>query len=66
MDTRMIRSRRLLARCPRCHGRLFFHNDQQGTFLSCLTCGCVLEERSQQDEAEMEREPAVWWRAKPA
>jgi transcription initiation factor TFIIIB Brf1 subunit/transcription initiation factor TFIIB len=62
----MIRSRRVLARCPRCHGRLFFHSDQHGAYLSCLTCGCVLEERAHVIEQEPELAPAVWWRAQSA
>jgi hypothetical protein len=65
-DARMIRTRRLLARCPRCHGRLFFHSDQHGAYLNCLACGCVLEERSLEHEQDQAVAPALWWRAQSA
>lgn len=62
----MNQPRRVLARCPRCHGRLFFHHDQHGAYLSCLTCGYVLEERSEDEEREAVAAPAAWWRAQSA
>jgi hypothetical protein len=38
--------RRIRARCPRDRGRLLLEQDLHGTYLTCITCGFVLEERS--------------------
>ena len=54
------RTRRIRARCPRDHGRLVLEQDPQGTYLSCLTCGYVLDERPAQHPAP--RPLPTWWR----
>jgi hypothetical protein len=54
-------TRRIRARCPRDHGRLVLEQDPQGTYLSCLRCGYVLEEWT---HARPDPRPLpVWWRA---
>ncbi len=56
-------TRRVAARCPRCRGRLAFERDQYGAYLSCLACGCVLEEQAAADTAQTTAARAAWWRA---
>jgi hypothetical protein len=56
-------SRRIAARCPRCSGRLAFERDRHGAYLSCLVCGCVLEERTGAEAVDTDEDRAAWWRA---
>jgi hypothetical protein len=37
--------RRMRVRCPRDRGPLLLEQDVHGPYLTCLTCGCVLEEQ---------------------
>jgi hypothetical protein len=37
--------RRIRARCPRDRGPLLLEQDVHGPYLTCLTCGWVLEEQ---------------------
>ncbi len=56
-------SRRIVARCPRCRGRLSFEQDRYGAYLSCIACGCVLEEQDGAAAAPSPGANGVWWRA---
>jgi hypothetical protein len=57
---------RVLARCPRCGGRMLLEADRHGSFLNCLTCGCTLEERIGPPIGEADAERVDWWRAQSA
>ncbi len=41
--------------CPRCNGDLVSQSDIYGEFISCLQCGCILNE--QQGRARLEAKP---------
>jgi hypothetical protein len=55
--------RRIRARCPRDRGRLLLEQDSHGVYLTCLSCGYVLEERSSQQNSTPQ---STSWRAQPA
>ncbi len=55
-------TRRVVARCPRCRGRLLFEHDQHGAYLNCLACGSTLEERAGATAAYAATAHGVWWR----
>jgi hypothetical protein len=58
--------RRIQARCPRCRGRLLLEQDAHGAYLTCLMCGCIVEER---DDPPATSEPVdlpTWWRTQSA
>ena len=57
-------TRRIRARCPRDGGRLLLEQDTHGTYLSCLRCGSVLEERPAQRPDP--RPLPAWWRDQAA
>ncbi len=59
-------TRRVVARCPRCRGRLLFEHDQHGAYLSCLACGCTLEERARMSAPRTDTSHGVWWRGQVA
>jgi len=61
-----FRPGRVLARCPRCTGRLLLEADRHGAYLACVACGCTLEERVGPPIGEADAERADWWRAQPA
>ena len=54
--------RRIVARCPRCRGRLAYEQDRYGAYLSCIACGCVLEEQAAAAAGEADPAPGIWWR----
>jgi hypothetical protein len=49
--------RRLQARCPRDRGPLLLEQDRYSTYLTCLTCGYVLEERPPTEDTSVRRSP---------
>jgi hypothetical protein len=56
-------ARRIVARCPRCSGRLALERDRHGAYLSCIACGCVLEERAGREIGQPDEDAATWWRS---
>ena len=61
----MLPARQIRARCPHDHGRLLLEQDPQGSYLSCLGCGYVLEECSTPVVAPDHSLP-TWWCTHPA
>ena len=66
MSHTALDARRIAARCPRCRGRLFFEIDHHGSYLTCVACGCVLEERTGHQAARADTDRASWWRHQSA
>jgi hypothetical protein len=65
MSAPQIPSRRIRARCPRGHGRLWLQQDYHGSYLSCLMCGYVLEEGAPAGSDYVMPLP-LWWRDQSA